>query len=465
MLRVAEQRAESLQCSLAEFDGEVQRMDLELRSNVASQLASQRQHERQAKELEYGVMVSEHRIAELVTAIHGQIEVHRQNSLDQEQRQESEIAALVRQLAERDLMLVEKDQEISELKKSDDQLAKVKRRAATFQLEIQRSHASRKSLAEEMRRQKAADQAALLQKETEIVAIREQLSETERRVATWQLETQRSHASRRALAEEARRHRAVLEADLRQSQLMQQQSERKQQVAELRTERLRSENLQLKKQLQQETKVREQDRRIRESETSKVQYSMRAKSIQVEQFQVSVELRDQEIAGLKDSVVAMQNDLGLAWECSREATTQLQLRDAKLQQVAQNEERFIELQADQVKTLQDRIDSLVDDLDAVNESSRLELECFDRTLKGLESIIDQLEHDQRFITAGLNLSQQTNTVLLTETAKSRAQLSSGRAKETLLIGHYEDQLRQANETIETLRKLAQPNPLQNKRAA
>ena len=518
LLRVAEQRAESLQCSLVEFEGEVQRLDLELRSNLASHLASQEQHEKQAEELEYGVMISEHRIAELVTAIQEQIEVHRQHSIDQEQHRKSEIAAFYKQLAERDSMLIQKDQEISELKQSQDQLTKAEKRAANFQLEIQRSHASRKMLAEEMRRQKATDHLALQQNEAEIasakdqlvkaekraanfeleiqrthalrkmlaeemrrqkvandaasqqreakiVELREELASAETQVMTWQLETKRSHASRRALAEQAKRHQAVHDADLQKSKSQQTRTERKQQVAQLRVERLQSENSQLQSKLQQEIKVRHQDRRIRESETSKVQYSMRAKSIQVEQLEASVELRDREIVGLKDSIIATQQDLSRAWECSKEAVTQLQLRDAKLQQVAENEDRFIQIQADQVKTLQGRIDSLIRDVDAVNESSRLELECFDRTVKGLESVVDQLEHDHRYLTSALNLAQQTNTVLLVEAARSRAQLSAGRAKGSLLIERYQKRLRQAIETIETLRNLAHPNLSQKKRAA
>lgn len=432
LLRLAEEKAETLQCSLAEFDGEVQRLDAELQTQGEIRFAAKKHHEDQIAQCDYRAAFAEHRLAELSTVVHHQ-------------------------------------------------LADAKKHAATWQLETQRSHASRKALAEQMRQERAIaneklqrsesqrkqladnesiNESILVQKEQEIselMRLHDELADAKKRAATWQLETQRSHASRRALAEQMRRQKAVDDDALLQSDSQRKQMDQKQQVARLRIQRLLSENLQLEKSLLQEGKIRSMDRRMRESETSEVQSSVREKAIQIDQLKTSIELRDREIIGLKDTVAATEVEIHAAWLCSEEAANQLQFRDAELQRARENEERFVQIQADQAKTLQMRIDTLISGLDSARETSLIDLESYERTVVELEGMIDQLATDQGQLKKGLNLAQQTNTLLVHESAKTRAQLSGGRAKGRLLIKRYEDQLRQAILTLETLRTRAQLN--------
>ncbi|KAA1259546.1 hypothetical protein LF1_20800 [Rubripirellula obstinata] len=457
LLRSAEESAESLQCTLTEFDGEVQRLGEELQLGENTQAESQQKYEQQIAHCEYRTMFAEHRLAELATVIQHQLEKHQQHCDQHAQA----IADKDRQLALLDGISGQWQRQAFAYRAQSERLTSETQHG---QIQITAMHA-----------QLTENESELCRKDQEIAELmpsRDQLANAEKRAATWQLETQRSHASRRDLAEQMRRERAVDDEARKQADLQREQLEQKHRVAQLRVQRLRSENSQLNKQLQRESRGRVVDRRIRESETSDVQSSVRAKAIQVEQLQASVERRDREIINLKDAIAATQVELVTAWDCSKEAANHLQLRDAELKHARENEERFVQIQADQARSLQSRIDSLVNQLDtlqnefdAERESSRIDLEGFERLLSDLEGVIEQLGFDQEQLRSALDLAHQTNTSLLNQAAKSRAQLSGGRAKGVLLIERYEQRLRQAIQTIETLKNRTRPESDEGRRAA
>jgi exonuclease VII small subunit len=111
------------------------------------------------------------------------------------------------------------------------------------------------------------------------------------------------------------------------------------------------------------------------------------------------------------------------------------------------------------------LETLQNEFDTVQESSRMDIDGFERLLSDLETVIEQLGFDHEQMRTALDLAQQTNASLLSQAAKSRAQLAGGRAKGALLIERYQERLRLAIETIQTLRNQAEPSANENRRAA
>lgn len=453
----AEEAAKILDCSLSELDREVQRLDQELQQREKTHEVSLQENQQQIAQCEYQAMLSEHRVAELSTVVQNQL---KKLGLQCDEGTQ-QIAIQNRQ--------IEWFDRISEQWQS--QAFKLRSQNERLNNELRQRQAKIDALDDQL----VNSESIICQKDQELgelAELRVKLASAEKRAATWQIETQRSHASRRALAEQMRRQKAVDEEAIRRANLQREQCEQKNQVAQLRMERLRSKNLHLEKQLHAERAGRVNDRRIRESEISETQNQVRAKAIQTEQLKASVEMRDREIIGLKDTIAATQVELNAAWECSKEAANHLQLRDAELRDARDKEERFVQIQSDQASSLQSRIDGLVSELetlqnefDTVQESSRMDIDGFERLLSDLESVIEQLGFDHEQMRTALDLAQQTNASLLSQAAKSRAQLAGGRAKGALLIERYQERLRLAIETIQTLRNQAERSGNENRRAA
>ena len=115
--------------------------------------------------------------------------------------------------------------------------------------------------------------------------------------------------------------------------------------------------------------------------------------------------------------------------------------------------------------MQARIDSLMMDLAESRQSFSDDLECTERIIVERDSLIDQLIREYDRLYQGLRTAESANDSLLHQSAKLRAQLSGGRAKGRLLVDEYEQRLRVAIQTIETLRSADETAPAPLKRAA
>lgn len=449
MLLTAQQRAERLESERTETDQEIDRLRAELRLQQESNSELQNRMTEQAESEDDHWMKLQHSVAELTTALEQQ-----DAEYNDQTRRDRELAIKRR---DRDNAALKHSKQISEL---------WQRSAFRFRGEAERFRSKLHGCEQELHASAQCivgleSEAVWKERQIETLSRRQQEiqhaeSIANQRAEYWQTETQRSQTARRALSEQASRQQSVAESTIQELTNELQQTKQRDSMQQLRIDRLRSnqsQQEQLRRQTQRSAII---TRRCREKELSRLQFSNRISANTIESFKRRSRSQEDEIVLLKDAVTVAQTQQASAWNVAQQAVSRLQTQERLLDRVTTTRERLVQMQSHQFQTLQQRIDCLIGQIDDAQMSFGIETESLQRLISERDGLIDQLVTEQDVLARNNDLLESTHQQLVHESAKARAQLSSGRAKGVVLIDEYERRLQRATRTIDALRRRIDP---------
>lgn len=449
MLLTAQQRAERLESERTEKDQEIDRLRAELRLQQESNSELQNRMTEQAESEDDHWMKLQHSVAELTTALEQQ-----DAEYNDQTRRDRELAIKRR---DRDNAALKHSKQISEL---------WQRSAFRFRGEAERFRSKLHGCEQELHASAQCivgleSEAVWKERQIETLSRRQQETQHAESIANqraeyWQTETQRSQTARRALSEQASRQQSVAESTIQELTNELQQTKQRDSMQQLRIDRLRSnqsQQEQLRRQTQRSAII---TRRCREKELSRLQFSNRISANTIESFKRQSRSQQDEIVLLKDAVTVAQTQQASAWNVAQQAVSRLQTQERLLDRVTTTRERLVQMQSHQFQTLQQRIDCLIGQIDDAQMSFGIETESLQRLISERDGLIDQLVTEQDVLARNNDLLESTHQQLVHESAKARAQLSSGRAKGVVLIDEYERRLQRATRTIDALRRRIDP---------